>query len=136
MEEQLSDMRSADPPPAQVNMDQDWIQAVVDSGRYDETVPRRLEWIAVILFIVNLFMMIYLYSLFYRDEAWGLFTIAVSIATAVVLLLSLILSIFGKTVLSKYALAVGIFGLLISVISFGAKLMQQISEWGDNWYYT
>jgi len=112
-----------------------WKPAVVGPGRDDETIPRRLEWIAVILFIVNLFMMMYLYSLFYRDEAWGLLTITVSIATAVILLLSVVLSIFAKTVLSKYALAVGIFGLLISVISFGAKLMQQISEYSDRWYY-
>ena len=135
MENQMSGIRSVEPPPAQEDIHQIWRSAVSDPERDDKAVPRRLEWIAVILFVVNFFMMMSLYSLFYREEAWGLFTVTVSIATSVVLLLSVVFSIFGKTELSKYALGTGIFGLMISVVSLGARLMQQISEWSDRFIF-
>jgi len=82
----------------------------------DSTVSRRLEWIAVILFLANLFFMYLLCSLFYREDAWGLATIAVNTATSVILLLSVVLSIFGKTNLSKIAVGIGIMGLMITVV--------------------
>jgi hypothetical protein len=122
-------MESNGSPPAQTGTSQIWGPPAVDHARGDETFPRRLEWIAVILFVVNFFMMIYTSSMYYRDEAWGLTMVAVSTATAVVLLLSVALSVFGMTALSKFSLGVGLVGLMISVISFGAKLMQQISEY-------
>jgi magnesium-transporting ATPase (P-type) len=121
-------------PPAQMEMNQEWRPLNAHLAKGDEAVPRRLEWIAVILFVVNFVMMMYLYSLFYGEEDWGLFTVAVSTATAVILLLSVVFSIFGITSLSRIALGVGIFGLMISIVSLGAKLMQEISEWSDRMY--
>ena len=134
MESQMSDMRSVEPPPAQEDIHQIWRPAVSSPERGDKAVPRRLEWIAVILFVVNFFMMMFMYSLFYREEAWGLFTVTICIVTGVVLLLSVVFSIFGKTELSKYALGVGIIGLMVSIVSIGVKLMQEISEWSDRVY--
>ena len=135
MEEQQSGTQSDDSPLVQMEMNQDWRPAIVNPARGDEAVPRRLEWIAVILFIVNFFMMMYTVSSYYSDEAWGLIMVAVSTATAVVLLLSVVFSIFGKTELSKLAIGVGIVGLMISVVSLGARLMQEISEYNDRWYF-
>lgn len=135
MEEQQGGAQSGGSPPVQMGMNQDWRPPIIGPARGDEAVPRRLEWIAVILFAVNFFMMMYFYSLFYREEAWGLFIVAVSTATAVILLLSVVFSIFGKTELSKLAIGVGIVGLMISVVSLGARLMQEISEYNDRWYF-
>jgi hypothetical protein len=129
------EIQSNDSPPVQVGMNQSWRPPAVDRARGDETLPRRLEWIAVILFVVNFFVMIYTFSLYYGDEAWGLTMVAVSTATAVVLLLSVVFSIFGMTIMSKITLGVGIVGLMISVVSLGVKLMQQISEYNDRWYF-
>ena len=134
MEEQQSGTQSDGSPPVQMGMNQDWKPPIIGPARGDEAVPRRLEWIAVILFVVNFFMMMYLYSLFFGQEAWGLFTVAVSTATAVILLLSVVFSIFGITNLSRIALGVGIVGLMVSIVSLGAKLMQEISEWSDRMY--
>ena len=135
MEELPIVIQSDDSPPVQIGMNQSWKPPAVDRARGDEAVPRRLEWIAVILFIVNFFMMMYTVSSYYSDEAWGLIMVAVSTATAVVLLLSVVFSIFGKTELSKLAIGVGIVGLMISVVSLGARLMQEISEYNDRWYF-
>lgn len=98
-----------------------------DFPKHDGFVLRRLEWIAVILFIVNLFMLIYTYSLYYNDESWGKAVVAIGTVTSVVLLISLLFSIFGSVTLSRIALAVGLVGLMILVVSFGAKLIQNIS---------
>ncbi|MDH3366135.1 MAG: hypothetical protein OEM29_09085 [Thermoplasmata archaeon] len=135
MGEQPTGIQSNDSPPVQIGMNQSWRPPAVDRARGDETVPRRLEWIAVILFVVNFFVMIYTVSFYYSDEAWGVTMVAVSTATAVMLLLSVVFSIFGMTILSKITLGVGIVGLMISVVSLGAKLMQQISEYNDRWYF-
>jgi ABC-type multidrug transport system permease subunit len=133
MGEQPIGIQSNDSPPVQTGMAQSWRPPAVDRHRVDETVPRRLEWIAVILFVVNFFVMMYSYSLYYNEEAWGLFAVAVSTATAVILLLSVVFSIFGITNMSRITLGIGIVGLMVSIISLGAKLMQQISEWGNHW---
>ena len=137
MEEQPIGPQSTDFPPAQVGMTREWRPPVMEPVRsdYNYNIPRRLEWIAVVLFVVNFFMMIYTYSLYYRDEGWGLTMTAISTATAVILLLSIIFSIFGMTALSKITVGVGIMGLMITVVSLGAKLMQIIAEWNDRWYY-
>ena len=135
MEEQPIGIQSNDSSPEQIGMNQNWRPPAVDRARNDETFPRRLEWIAVILFVVNFFVMIYTVSFYYSDEAWGVTMVAVSTATAVILLLSVVFSIFGMTILSKITLGVGIGGLMISVVSLGAKLMQQISEYNDRWYF-
>jgi hypothetical protein len=135
MEELPIVIQSDDSPPVQIGMNQSWRPPAVDRARGDEAVPRRLEWIAVILFIVNFFMMIYTVSYYYSDEGWGLIMVAVSTATAVMLLLSVAFSIFGITNLSRIALGVGIVGLMVSVVSLGAKLMQVISEYNDRWYF-
>jgi len=134
MEDQGSVARSDASLPGQNGANQYWRPPIADPIRCDDAVPRKLEWIAIILFGVNLFMMMYLYSLLYREEAWGLFAIAVSTATAVILLLSFLFSIFGKTDLSKYAIGGGVVGLMISVVSFGVRLMQRISEYNDRWF--
>lgn len=102
-------------------------------GREAEMFPRRLEWISVVLFIVNFFMMIYSYSLYEENEAWALTMTAVSTLTSILLLLSITFSIFGFRKLSQFSLGSGLMGLLISVASLGIRLMQTISE--HNGYY-
>lgn len=124
---------SGDAGPSEISMYQR--PAISELPRHDETVPRRLEWIAVILFIVSFVAMIYSYALFMSDEGWGLAVVAVNMSTAIVLLLSVVFSIFGKTNLSKSTLGIGIIGLMVLVISIGVKLMQTISEYHDWWYY-
>lgn len=120
--------------PILMETNQGWRPPIVGPARGDEAVPRRLEWIAVILFVVNFFLMTYTISFYYDNEAWGLVMVAISTATAVILLLSVVFSIFGRTDLSKITLGAGIVGLMFSVVSLGAQLMQQISEWNDRWY--
>jgi hypothetical protein len=135
MEVPSSNYQEAEPQPGQMGMVTDWTPPAYSPGRSDETVPRRLEWIAVILFIVNFFMMMYAVSAYYGEEAWALTMTAISTATAVVLLLSVIFSILGQMKLSKVTLVVGILGLMVSVVSLGVKLMQAISEWDSRFPY-
>ena len=134
MEEQQGQIQSIDtsPRPFEGSMYQ---RPVTDTVGRDETVPRRLEWIAVILFIVSYVAMIYSYALFMSDEVWGLTVVAINTATAIILLLSVALSIFGMTKLSKVVLGMGIIGLMFLVVSIGLKLMQAISEYHDYWSY-
>jgi len=100
---------------------------------FDETIPRRLEWIAIILFVVNFFLMLYSLNLYIGQEAWALTVTAISTTTAVILLLSVIFSILGRIGLSKTILVAGLVGMMIQVVSFGAKLLQEISEWHDRY---
>jgi len=97
-------------------------------ARFDETVPRRLEWIAVVLFFASFLTMMWGVIFFDHEEAWALFTIAVSMTASVILLLSVMLSVFGKTALAKVTIGLGIFGLMITVVSIGARLMQVIAD--------
>lgn len=110
-------------------------QPAADRAKEDGTVPRRLEWIAVILFIFSMFVMVLSYSIFLSEEGWALATVAISMATAVVLLISILLSIFAKTGLSRIALGIGIVGLMSLVVAIGIRLMQLISEYHDRWNY-
>jgi len=102
-------------------------------GRDAEMFPRRLEWISVVLFIVNFFVMIYSYSIYEENEAWALTMTAISTVTSILLLLSITFSIFGLRKLSQFSLGSGLMGLLISVASLGIRLMQMVSE--SNGYY-
>ncbi len=106
-----------------MGMSKNWRPPTSNQTKDDETVPRRLEWIAVILFVVNFFMMIYSYSIYYNDEALRSVMVAVSTATAIMMLLSVLFSIFGRTSMSRIAIGVGIVGLMISVVSLGARLI-------------
>jgi len=121
--------------PLRMRIEEGWRQPTADRARVDETVPRRLEWIAVILFIVSMFVMMFSYSMFMSDEGLGMATVAISMVTSVILLFSVLLSIFAKTAMSKITLGIGIVGLMIMVFAIGAKLMQVISEYHDRWYY-
>lgn len=135
MGEQTSEIQSDDFQSTQlyVNKSQELPGANLTSR--DTTVPRRLEWIAIILFVVNFFMMFYLFAFFMNEEAWGLFAVTVCTVTSVILLLSVIFSIFGQTELSKIAVGSGIVGLMITTVSLGVRLLQQISEWGDRFNF-
>jgi hypothetical protein len=62
----------------------------------------------------------------HEDVELGQAAVSVSIATAVVLLISLILSVLERTKLSKTFLVVGIVGLAISFVAFGIKLMDKV----------
>lgn len=135
MEVPASNHQDTESQPGQMGIVTDWTPPIYSPARSDENVPRRLEWIAVILFIVNFFVMIYTISAYYGDEAWALAMTAISTATAVILLLSVIFSILGKMTLSKITLIVGIVGLMVSVVSLGVKLMQMISEWHSGFPY-
>jgi len=117
-----------------MRMSRNWRPPTSNLANDDKTVPRRLEWIAVILFVVNFFMMIYSYSIYYREDAWGSAVVAVSTATAVMLLLSVLFSIFGRTSMSRIAIGVAIVGLMVSVVSLGVRLIQQISESNNGFF--
>jgi len=133
MEGDGSDYQTVETPPEQMGMRMDWRPPAFGMTKGDDAFPRRLEWIAVVLFIVNFLLMMYSVSIYYREETWASVMAAIATATAVILLLSVIFSILGKTGLSKITLVAGIVGIMVSVISFGARLMQMISETGDYW---
>lgn len=101
-------------------------------ARGERTFPQRLELITVILFVSSLLLM-YMLTVtgglfFWPDEAWWLVAFAVSTATAVILLLSVVLSVFGKTGLSKVTFIAAIVGIIVSVVIYGVKAMQYISD--------
>jgi ABC-type siderophore export system fused ATPase/permease subunit len=117
--------------PEPVRTEYDWRYYEAEKERKNAIYGRRLEWIAVVLFIVNLFMMIELVTLLMDDEGWALSMVAVGIVTSLMFLMTIVLSIFSVTKLSKFTLVIGLVGLMISVVSLGAKLMQYITELND-----
>ena len=134
MGEPQIDYPSPDSAPVQPETSMSWSQPAENMSVRDGISPGRLEWIAIILFIVSFFVMLTGYSLFIQDEGIGLAVVAISTATAVMLLLSVVFSVFGMTSLSKITVGIGIAGLMILVVSIGAKLMQTISEYHDRWF--
>jgi len=90
--------------------------------------PRILVVIVVVLFVLNFQVMLFTGTLYenHEDAEWGRAAIIVTIATAIALLTSLILSVFGRYQPSKAFLVVGIGGLAISSVSFGLKLMDKV----------
>lgn len=98
-------------------------------GRDAEMFPKRLEWISVVLFIVNFVVMIFSYSI-YDNEGWSLAMTAIATVTSVLLLLSVTFSIFGLRMLSQVILGIGLIGMMISVISLGIRIMQMVHESG------
>jgi len=131
MEGPPNDYQVAERQPEQTEMIMNWKPPVVETARGDEAFPRRLEWIAIILFIVSFFAMMFSYSIFMDNEGAALAIVALSTAVAVILLLSVVFSMFGRTGLSRIFLVAGIVGLMVVVISDGVKLMQTISEYHD-----
>ncbi len=103
------------------------------AGTVGDSSVRRLESTAMVLFVVNLFFLYISYSMYVRDENLAYFATAVAMATAVILLLSLLFWTFGMVRMSRFALAVAILGTMISVVSFGANILDRISEWGSYW---
>jgi len=103
-------------------------------ARHAEAFPRRLEWISIVLFIVNFALMLYSFSIYDEHELWALSMTGVNTATGIILLLSVALSIFGFRKLSQIALGAGLLGMMISVASLGIRLMEYISERNDYWY--
>ncbi|MGB2582041.1 MAG: hypothetical protein WBD03_06190 [Thermoplasmata archaeon] len=79
-------------------------------------------------FVISLGMIIISYSIYYRDEFWGLAQVAVSTAAAVMLLLSGVFSVFGETKRAKVALGGGMVGLFVWPVLIVIKMMQYISE--------
>jgi len=130
MGEQTSGVQSVDFQPPQPVMNTNQGLPAANLTRCDETVPRRLEWIAVILFFVSFYMTMSYSVYFYAEEVWGLFTVAVGTAASVILLLSVVFSIFGKTDLARIAIGAGIVGLMVTVVSLGIRLMQRLAEYG------
>ena len=107
--------------------------SIADAGKSVDPTLRRLEWIAVALFAVNLLLTYISYSMYSGDKTWAYFATITSTATAVILLLSLLFSIFSMTAHSRFALAAAIVGTMISVVSLGINIMDRISEWGQHW---
>jgi len=105
----------------------------VDAERDVNSRLRRSERIAVVLFVVNLFWIYISSVVFLGDKDWAYFAVGISTATATILLLSLLLSIYGMSAYSRFFLAVGIVGTMISVVSLGIKMMDLVSEWGRGW---
>jgi FlaA1/EpsC-like NDP-sugar epimerase len=101
-------------------------QALGNARRVD-SLPRRIEWIAIVLVVVNSVMMLFSYSLYYDDIGWGKTVVAIYTATAVVLLLSVFLSVFGLTRLSAISLGVGIVALMASFVILGVELIDRLS---------
>lgn len=94
----------------------------------DETVPRRLEWMAGILFIANMFLMYFGMQWLYGEGGWAILTAVVGTGTAVILLLSVALSIFGVTGWARGILTVGLGGLMLSSLAVGIRIIQLIYE--------
>jgi fumarate reductase subunit C len=107
---------------------------IADAGKDINFGLRRLEWIAVVLFSVNLILMLYSMAIYSGDKSWAFFAVSMSTATAVILLLSLLFSIFGRSAYSRLALAAAIVGTMISVMSLGIRIMKEISDWGPHFY--
>ena len=108
---------------------------IADAGKDVNFGLRRLEWIAVFLFGVNLILMLYSMSIYSGDKTWAYFATGIGTATAVVLLLSLLFSIFSRSAYSRLALAAAIVGTMISIVSLGIRMMKEISDWGIYHYY-
>ncbi len=125
-----SNTQSLGSEPEQSRISSNWRSPGAKPAAYDETVPRRLEWLAVILFVVNFFILVYSASIYYDEEAWGKAIVADATATAVILLSAALFSVFGQTTLSKIAVGIGIVGLMISVVSMGVRMIQQMSDHG------
>lgn len=94
----------------------------------EEWTPRRLAAVAVVLFVMSFLLMLFTGTLYenHEDPEWGQTAISVNIATAALLLFSLILSLLGRTKLSMTLLVVGIVGLAISFVAFGIKMMDKV----------
>ena len=135
MEEESSDHQNAQSqrPREQTSLSSE--MRIADLGKDVNLGLRRLEWIAVVLFGVNFILMLYSLAMYSGDETWAYFAAGISTATAVTLLLSLLFSIFGRSAYSRFALAAAIVGTMISVVSFGIRMMKEISEWGIDHYY-
>lgn len=101
-------------------------------ARGERTFPQRLELIVVVLFVSSIILMYMLTAtgglFFWADKAWWLVAFAVNTATAVILLLSVVFSVFGKTDLSKATFIAAIAGIIVSVVIYGVKAMQYISD--------
>lgn len=135
MEEQSSDYQNAQSQRSREQISLPSEMRIADAGKDVNFGLRRLEWIAVVLFSVNLILMLYSLAMYSGDKTWAYFAAGISTATAVILLLSLLFSIFGRSAYSRFALASAIVGTMISVVSLGIRMMKEISEWGvDHWY--
>jgi hypothetical protein len=124
MEEPPDVAPGPDSQPGHVGPNYYWRPPDARMTKDEESVLRRFEWIAVVLFIVNFVLMIYTISIYYNEENWGKAVAAVSTATAVVLLLSVLFSIFGSVTLSRIAIAIGLFGMMIEIVSMGFRIIQ------------
>jgi hypothetical protein len=102
----------------------------MESETHQDAYPRRLEWIAVVLLIIDLIMLMYATSLYYDEQTWAQTMIALHTATAVILLASVIFSIFGLTPLSRIAISIGILVFMIAVVSLGIRLADVVSSRG------
>ncbi len=96
--------------------------------RGDEGVPRRLEWLAGILFIANMFLMYFGMQWLNGEGGWAILTGVVCTGTAVMLLLSVALSIFGVTGWARGILTVGLGGLMLSSLAVGIRIIQLVYE--------
>lgn len=93
-----------------------------------ESLPRRIEWIAIVLVVVNTVMMVFSVSLYYDDSAMGQAVIAAYTASAMVLLPSVMLSIFGFGRFSTIALAVGLVAMMVSFWLLGIELIDRLAS--------
>ncbi len=98
-----------------------------------DSYSRRLESIAVILFAVNAFVMIFYTSIYYDNELWAQTIIAVGTAASALLLISVLMSVLQLSQLAKYTLAAGILALVLAVISHGIRMIDYIGDHGG--YY-
>ena len=78
-------------------------------------------------FVIGLGMMIS-YYIYHRDEFCGLAQVAISTATAAMLLLSGVFSVVGTTRRAKVALASGMVGLFVWPVLIIVEMVQYISE--------
>lgn len=93
-----------------------------------ETLPRRIEWIAIVLVVFNTVLMFFSMSLYYDNTAMGQAVIALDTATALVLVLSVILSIFGLSRFSVIALGVGLAAMMVSIALLGFELIDRLAS--------
>jgi len=102
----------------------------MESDTHQDAYPRRLEWIAVVLLVINLVMLMYATSLYYDEQTWAQTIIALHTAAAIIMLTSVIFSIFGLAPLSRIAISIGILVFMIAIVSLAIRLMDIVSDRG------
>lgn len=89
---------------------------------------RRIEWIAVILLALNLLMTIYATELYYDNADWARAAIALHTTASVLLLLTVIFTVFGQSLLPTISVSLGVAVFIVAIVSLGLRLIDIASN--------